>query len=179
MLNIIHVKYHTFIIKVESLLKQTLNSFSYKMHVCFEIAQELWTQLYIKSYFGPFQPKSWPKVKNHQKWSRIEHCSKRLQMSPNSHIKSYFGKFQPDSSPEVKNYQKWSRIEHCSKWLQMRLDSHIKSYFGPFQPKSWPKVKKIVKSEAVSNIAQNGSKRPLIVISSHIVVHCSQNVDQK
>ena len=36
----------------------------------------------------------------------------------------------------------------------------------------------IVKSEARSNITQNGSKCPVIVISSHILVHLSQKVEK-
>ena len=82
---------------------------------------------HIKSYFVLFQPKSWPKVENSQKWSWFKLCSKYLQMGPNNHIKSYFGPFQPKSWPKVENGQKWSQFELCSKWLQIGPNSRIKS----------------------------------------------------
>ena len=56
-------------------------------------------------------------------------------------------------------------------------NSHIKWYFGPFQTKVDQKWK-MAKSEAGSNIAQNDSKGSLIIISSVILAHFSQNIDQ-
>jgi len=132
----------------------------------------------IKSCFVLFQPKSWPKVENGQKWSRFKLCSKWLQMGPNNHVKWYFVPFQPKSWPKVENRQKWSRFELCSKWLQMGPNNHIKWYFGPFLPKSWPKVEngqKWSQFELCSKWLQMG----LIVISTHILSHFSQKVDQK
>ena len=45
--------------------------------------------------FSPFQPKSWPKLENRQKWSRLEHYSNWLQIVCVSHIKWISRPFQP------------------------------------------------------------------------------------
>ena len=53
---------------------------------------------HIKSYFVPFQPKSWPKVENGQKWSRFEHCSKWLQIGC-YFVQNNITQVKPHSSP--------------------------------------------------------------------------------
>ena len=60
----------------------------------------------------------------------------------------------------------------------MGPNNHIKSYFVSFQPKSWPKVEN-GQSEVGSNFAQHNSKWAQIIISSHMLSHFSQKVDQK
>ena len=79
---------------------------------------------HIKSYFGPFQPKSWPKVENRQKWSRIEHLSKWLKMSTNHHnsSKNKASSRQINNTTDTYYYHAcnyyWKVFKRDARWYQ-------------------------------------------------------------